>query len=308
MTEHTRPTARYTIYLLSSLVLLAAVYFGIKKYKASKQFVSVPQYKVGIERFSEDKIQYQMAVNKIMIPQATDREFAISQLKQMYAYEQIMRKYRKLIGHQDLNDEMKRILNGSRDPATLNKILQIKGFDPSYTKEIFAKSVLVNRIIFNDFFYATDEIHKETFGQAEMLALELGAKSSDEIKRAILKKGLNGFEVDVTPSHGLKTTQFSPPEVKHEKNGPADPAPLAEAVEHRVAAAKKWLELRQNTPKKGNAYIFNAIQRWEVFYPNKWHPADNNVSGLLVVIPKKTFNEWITEEVKNIKPDDQAIP
>lgn len=291
-------TAKFIILLISSAFIILIIYFVLNKklFKSSDLVMEHPF------QISKVQLKYKFEINKLVIPQQTDEEFALSQLKKMFAMQKIMEKYGWFISEEKLLEEQKRIENNTRSPGLLNRIKNIKGFDESLYRDIFVRETLINRTIYSDFYFSTQKIHQDTYRKAQEIQHQIKGKSRDQIKKLIWEEGFEFFDFEVSLEKGLRfshlpkeTIQINSEEL-NARSKKTEELPEAEIKNQ----ARSWIVSHQIL-EKDNVYVFDEGESWEVLKVDRFNKETSNARGIKIKVPKKPFNEWIGAELALIE-------
>jgi hypothetical protein len=288
-------TAKFTIFLFSSLLVLGLVagWFGYRKFsKPSHEVVAT----VGPYQITDEAVLYQMQINYFVIPQKTDRAFALNQLKEMYTDQLIMERYGWHIRPEDLAAERERIEKNTHARRQLQRIQEIPGFDPLLYNEIFVRRTLIQRTIFNDFYFSNVELHEPTRRQALEFASRMKGQSLAKIKAQALGENLRVFNLQIDSTNGFKIQHLLKPQGSPSSSGASDPSPPEMTNDQKKTVAHQWLQSHLTFQKIHDAYLFDEHEQWALLFPEEWKPQLQIVRGVFVVIPKEPFQNWIQKE------------
>lgn len=291
----TKMTAKFTIFLISSFIVMGLVagWFGYRKLsKPSREIVAT----IGPYGITEEAVQYQMQVNRFMIPQKTDRSLALSQLKEMYTDQLIMEKYGWSIDEKDLATEAERIEKNTRSRRQLQKIQEISGFDPLLYNEIFIRETLIQRTIFNDFYFSKSEIHEPTRKQALDFASRMKGQTLAQIKAQALDENVRVFNLQIDSANGFRIQHLLKAQALPSSDGAKESQPPEMTAEQKKEVARQWLQAHLAFQKAHDAYLFDEREQWALLFPEEWKPQLQTVRGLFIVFPKEPFQSWIQKE------------
>lgn len=305
MAQQKKRTARFTAYLICSGVLILGLAFGYRYYRESLKHSDKVVGRIGPYEIRESQIQYQMELNKLMIPQKTDRAFAESQVKETFAYQTILQKYGWVVGPKELRDEAVRIETNTRARRLLEKIQGLPDFGRHLYDDIFVRGTLVHRVIFNDFYFSHPELHQGTRQQALRIASDLKGLSKSVLLEKSKMKNLTAFELRLSEKDGYSGEPVVPSAAtapaKRPHPGLVDPERPKPSKAERKDVSELWWKTHQQFEGVDGALLFDEGERWGLFFPEEWKPEKKLARGVLVIIPKKPFQIWIQGELKKLE-------
>lgn len=270
-----------------------------------------PAVKAGPFRIKESAIQYQMAVNRIAIPQSTSREFAINQLTEALLYERIMEKHGFPILAAYIPAERIRIEAKTQRPELLRQIQSLKGFNQSYFEQIFVRGTLVRRLIFNQFYFSNAELHKETRTKAQEFLERFRTTEEKEIRTAAHTEGHEFFFYELSPGMGVQFTHVpayknsdndsSSPQTKFQAQ--TQPTTESEETEARTDELKRWFSAHAALEGQ-TAALIDEGEQWAILFRKQHRLSDLTANGLRVVVQKRPFQEWIKTETEAALNED----
>lgn len=311
MAQATKMTAKYIIYLISSVVIFGSlIFFGFRYYKKTESDKLNSAVEIGYRyKITEEEVQYQMAVNLITIPEPTDRALALKQLREMHSYQVIMERYGWPIRSQDLLSERQRIQRDTRAPEMLKKVIELPGFRPELFTEIFVRSTLLRRLIFSDFYFSKKELHRKTQNLTQKFAEEIQKKSTAEIKKIAWQQKGSVFTYSVSDKKGIQFVHMKPPsEINPDAIDPKPPlAKLflrSDPLQNKILG---WFLKLNEAPKFGNARIVDEGERFAVYVADTFDFKNRTSTGLMISFSKENFQTWINEELKSMKLSGPGI-
>lgn len=242
---------------------------------------------------SEDQVLYQTEINKLIISEPTDKAFALSQLKKMLVLEKIMNKYNWYISEEILKKEQERIDKNTRSASLLEKIKKIEGFPEDFYLHLFVKKTLIERTIFNDFYYHTPILHENTYYQALTLKEKLKTENIKTIKELTWNMHGEFFEFSISPKEGFSFKHMTQKEFSN--SNLKDNSTLKESTQE---ATSDWF-LKHAELNSNPIQIFDYGEDFALIKADTFSKEKNIAKGIQIKLAKKPYNEWITEELKN---------
>lgn len=224
---------------------------------------------VGAYKITKKDINYRNKIIKLYDPKET-RDLGLDQLIKVFIYAEILSSYGQSINEEALFQEAKRIDKETQLPEFLLKIKAVFNDDHESYLRVYVLPVLVERMIYYDFFINNLNVHKESYNDAkQFLKLALGRT------KAFQKLG---------QKQGLEFTRF--------------------VVSEETDQAKRWIKDVVSKLKPGKVFpeVVNAEEHWKVIRYIGKDPSKADQYLLEAVIFRKIpFDEWVKKEKLKVK-------
>ena len=185
----------------------------------------------------------------------------------------------------------------------MESVRAIKGFDPEYYLNIFVRGTLVQRLIYNDFYFSIEQLHLDSLQKAGQFAEKVQTQDQAKIKQLAEENNLAVFDIQVGPKTGINyqhlNTIAPAPQLEN-------PKPKKDKIEGNFSdQAKHWFEQTKVIKKIGNTLLLNEGEEWTLFFPKVWDPKNLKALGTAVRIPKTPFRIWIAKEMDLLKKNPE---
>ena len=247
-----------------------------------------------------------MELNKLTIPEPQTHAFALQQLEKIFTYNFIMQKYGWNIGPNELIQENDRILKNTRSPALLEKVRAIPGFDPQYYLDIFVRGTLVQRLIYNEFYFSIEKLHQDTLQKAEQFAEKVKSRDQNSIKQLAEENNLAVFAVSINTTSPIKFDHLNTIAPAPNLENPM-PKKIPFTGNYKEQA-QLWFQNIKVAKKVGGTLLLNEGEVWALFFPKVWDPKNLKAEGTVVRVPKTPFNVWIAKEMESLKKNPEFTP
>ena len=266
--------------MMRLLILFICLLFIHGSCSKQKQIIA----EVGAYKITQKDINYRNKIIKLYDPKET-RDLGLAQLTRAFSYAEILNSYGQSINEKMLLQEAIRIDKETQIPNFLLKIKSVFDDDHDAYLRIYVLPVLVERMIYYDFFVNNLSVHKESYNDA-MKFLKLALKSTKAFHRLGQKQGLDFARFVVSEKTGLRPMGAIP-----------DVPPSDEQ-------AKRWITNVVSKLKPGEIFpeVVNTEEHWKAIrYVGPYQNKTNEHLLEAVLFKKISFDEWIKSEKLKIK-------
>ena len=202
---------------------------------------------VGDISITDKDISLRKKASEVYYPNSGKDYIALSQLINGYLSEEMLKSLGHKIDDTILEAEAKRIDENTKAPETLKKIKDIYGRNRGAYIKTFVRIVYAERVLYNEIFIKSKEIHKEEYQKAEEI-LNKAIKSQKLFKDIAKEKGLKTIRLKVSKEGGIAPYEE---EAKPKLNTAGIGVEQAERLINAVSTIKKgdvcpeiieWLE------------------------------------------------------------------
>ncbi len=157
---------------------------------------------VGDVSISNKDISLRAKVSEVYYPNSGKDYVVLSQLINGYLSEEILKSLGHKVDDAALNAEAKRIDENTKAPEVLKKIRDIYGRNRDGYFKTFIRVVYAERVLYNDVFLKSKEIHKNEYHKAEDLIKEI-TKSKKSLREIAKEKGFKAVKLKVSQKEGI---------------------------------------------------------------------------------------------------------
>ncbi len=250
--------------------------------------VDVPVVKqtgtVGTISISEKDISQRARVSEIYYPQSNRRYVALAQLIKGYVSLEILKSLGHKVDETVLEQEAGRIDRNTKAPDVLRKIKAVYGSDRAGYIKTFVTIVYAERVLYNEVFLKSREIHKEQYLMANGILID-AISSPGSFNEIAKKQGVKASKLRVSRKEGVV------PYDSGGKRGQTGGAGTGMA-ERLISAVSKI--------KEGKVYpqIIEWLEGYQVIRLVKKEGESYVIES--VFIPKRDYDEWFWEKAKKI--------
>lgn len=307
---------RKPIGLVSAVFILSAVtLFAV--------FYPRPIAQIGEWKIYKQDVNYRDQVIRLSFPEEK-RSLGQLQLEKSAVNLQILKNNGFSFSDLQIEDEIKRIDQNTKNPEQLQQIKQIFKDDPAAYRRNFILPLLADRTIYIDFFLNNEKIHAESLGQATDFIAATKDKPED-FRRLATEKKYKILDLTVSMKNGLTWVDRSiskpntnPPksegnipmkiQIANNKNQElldrvnADMSRATKSGQNREA--EQWYESVLSFLKEGQVTLvpINQEKAWLVARLEKHEP--NDIYRLEVVtFQKLDYGIWLEQEKAKVKID-----
>lgn len=124
---------------------------------------------VGGVKITESDIRNRMRVSEVYYPKSGKEYVALAQLIKGYLSEEVLRKLGRRVDEGTIENESKRIDENTKTPDALKRIKDIYGKDRKGYLKTFVRIVYGERVLYNEIFLTSRDIHREQYEKAKKL-------------------------------------------------------------------------------------------------------------------------------------------
>ena len=240
--------------------------------------------RVGEIPITENDLSLRAKVSEIYYPGSGKRHVALAQLLKGYLSFQVLKSMDQPADEAILKKEARRIDETTQAPEVLRKIKEVYGRDTRSYQDTFIRVVYAERVLYNDIFLKSEEIHKEQRAKAESILQEVLRSPH---KFVIIAKGKGDVvKLRLSPSKGIQR--------EGGKQGRAE-----SPTEANLDQAKRLIEaLSQVKPGGVCPRVIDWLEGYQVI---RFLGKEKNVYLIESVgIPKRDYEGWFWEKAIQI--------
>jgi hypothetical protein len=238
---------------------------------------------VGDLPISEQDILRRTKVSDILYPGSNKKYVGLGQLIKGFLSIEVLKSLGHKIENTTLDNEAKRINNNTKNPELLNEIIISYGNDKDSYLKTFVGIVYAERILYNEIFLKSKEIHQEQHHKADNF-LKTVMKNPETFETTAEKSGLKTMKFIISAQDGIKPYG----EKKSIKTSGSD-----------TQQAKRLINFI-SLLKEGE--IYSDIIEWQEGYQIIRLIQKDGEDYVIdsVNIPKRSYDEWFWEKASSI--------
>lgn len=266
-----RDMGRRWILLLSVLILLSG---------CSKEIAQIGEISL-----SERDLSLRAKVSEVYYPGSGRRYVALAQLIKGYLSWEILRSMGHRVDPETLQGEAKRIEEKTQAPQVLERVKQVYGRDRKGYLNTFVRVVYGERVLYNEVFLNSREIHRKESRQAEEF-LQEALQSPASFRGMARKRGLQAVALRLSLREGI---------LPWREEGRERRSSSGSGIEQ----AKRLMEALSRT-KPGEVYpeVIEWLEGFQVIRYLRKEGKDLVVQS--VSIAKRDYEEWFWEKASKI--------
>jgi hypothetical protein len=157
---------------------------------------------IGSFKLTTKDIEQRAKVSEVYYPGSGKPYVGLAQLIKGYLALEIMKSLGIKVDDSVLDQEGKRIDDNTKAPEVLKQVKRVFGSDQASYRRVFLAVVFAERVLYNEIFMKSREIHKEASDKAESLVRDAG-KSPEKFREISSKLGLDVKKVRLSLKDGI---------------------------------------------------------------------------------------------------------
>jgi len=265
-------------------ILLILLITFLSAYSAEGAPVVKETGAVGGIRISEKEIRQRARVSEIYYPQSGRRYVALAQLIKGYVSLEILKSLGHKVDETVLEQEAVRIDKNTKAPDVLRKIKHVYGSDRAGYMKTFVTVVYSERVLYNEVFLKSREIHKEQFRKANGILRDT-ISSPGSFNEIAKKEGVKASKLRVSRKEGV---------LPYDDGGKrGQPGGASAGVAERLISV---------VSKVKESEVYPQIIEWLEGYQVIRLVGKEDESYIIesVFIPKRDYDEWFWEKAGKI--------
>lgn len=229
-------------------------------------------------------MSFRKKVSEVYYPNSGKDYVALAHLINGYLSEKILNSIGPKIEDAILDAEAKRIDENTKAPETLKKIKDIYGKNRKAYIKTFVRVVYAERVLYNEVFLRSKEIHREEHQKAEEV-LNKAIKSPGLFKSMAKEKRLKAVRLRVSLKDGIAPYEEG---AKHKSN-------TGIGIEQAERLINTILKIKQ-----GDVYpeVIEWVEGYQILRYIKKEKGNYIIDS--VSIPKQNYDDWFWERAAKI--------
>lgn len=240
--------------------------------------------RVGDVPITSSDIALRARVSEVYYPGSGKDYVALSQLLKGYLSEEVLKSLDRRVDEAVLEAETRRIEAHTQAPEVLQRVKEVFGRDRMAYLKTFIRVVYAERVLYNEVFLLSKDIHKEQYSRAEAL-LSVALKTPASFPEIARDRGLEAQTLILSPTEGIRPLK--------EKRGGRPSSP--EGVEQAARLISALARVKQGQ-------VYPEVIEWQEGYQVIRYIRKGTGGRIIesVGIPKRGYDEWFWEKASTI--------